>query len=257
MTTRRQEQKEVALVRLLSYALGARPDEFGLLPDAEGWVSVKELIKALHEDEAWRHVRESMIAEAAERLAPEALELSGAKVRAKERKPPLPEYGLQPPAHLYYAARRRGYAVIRERGLSAPEGGQVMLVMLAVDPATAYRLGQRRDAEPVPITVQAHRAMGQGVVFAQWGERLWLCDHVPADCLMGPTVSEDLLPRSRPQKPAPPPPPVYAPLPPSADSMPGSFLVNAEDVTKPYKRKGLKKDIAWKKERHKDKRKGD
>jgi putative RNA 2'-phosphotransferase len=254
MATRRQDQKEIALVRVLSYALGVHPDEFGLLPDPEGWVSVKELVKALHEDETWRHVRESMIAEAAERLAPEALELSGTKVRAKGRRPPLPEYGPQPPAHLYYAARRRGYAVIRERGLSAPEGGSLLL---AADPETALRLGQRRDAEPVPVTVQAHRAMGQGVVFAQWGERLWLCDHVPPDCLMGPTVSDELLPRTRPTKPAPPPPPSFAALPPSADSMPGSFLITAEDVAKPYKRKGIKKDIAWKKERHKDKRKGE
>lgn len=254
MTTRRQEQKEITLVSLLTYALGVRPDEFGLLPDAEGWVPVKELVKALHEDEVWRYVRETMIANATTRLAPQALELVGGKVRARNRKLPLPEYGLQPPAHLHYAARRRAYPVIRECGLTALEGGSVML---AADHAMAYRLGRRRDAEPIPVTVQAHRAMGQGVVFAQWGECLWLCDWIPADCLMGPTVTEDLLPSQRQQKPQPSPPPGYAPLLPSADSMPGYFLVNARDVAKPYKRKGLKKDIAWKKERHKDKRKED
>lgn len=175
-------------------------------------------------------------------------------MRCRERTPPLPEYGLDPPAHLYYGARRRAYAVIRERGLEAGEGGQVLL---AVDQEWASRLGRRRDAEPILVTVQARRAQEQGVAFALWGERLWLADRVPADCLMGPPVSDDLLPVKRPQKAAPPPLPAYAQPLPSPDSMPGSFLLNSQDTVKPYKRKGLKKDIAWKKERHKDKRRED
>jgi putative RNA 2'-phosphotransferase len=34
---------------MLSYVLGRRPDEFGLVPDADGFVRLKDLLKALHE----------------------------------------------------------------------------------------------------------------------------------------------------------------------------------------------------------------
>jgi putative RNA 2'-phosphotransferase len=252
--TRRQEQKETALVRMLAYGLAVAPHELGLRPDPEGWVPVKELLKALHEDEGWRHVREAMLLEAATRLAPEQLELTAGRMRCRGRTPPLPEYGLAPPAHLYYGARRKAYAVIRERGLEAKEGGNVVL---AADQEWGMRLGRRRDAEPILVTVQARRAQDQGVAFALWGTSLWLADWIPADCLLGPPVSDDLLPAKRPAKPAPPPPPAHAPAWPSPDSMPGSFLLNSEDAVKPYKRKGIKKDIEWKKDRHKDKRRGD
>ena len=78
---------------------------------------------------------------------------------------------------------------------------------------------------------------------------------MPAECLMGPPVPEKM-PEKKPQKPAAPAPPPWQPVAPTPESMPGSFLVNADDLAKPYKRKGLKKEIDWKKERHKDKRRG-
>jgi len=41
------------LAKMLAYVLGRRPDEFGLIPDAEGFVRIKDLLKALHEEEGW------------------------------------------------------------------------------------------------------------------------------------------------------------------------------------------------------------
>lgn len=253
MALRRLEQKQISLIKLLTYALGVRPDEFGLVPDPLGWVGLKELVKAVNEEPDWRFVRETSVVEAATRLAPEALELDadGRRVRALERRDPERDYAADPPPHLYYGARRRAWPVIKERGLNAPEGGVLVLV---ADPEYALRLGRRRDAEPVLVTVQARLAGERGAYFSLFGDKLWLCDWVPAECLMGPPIPEKL-PEKKPQKPAPPPQPAWAPIAPTAESMPGSYLVTAEDMAvKPYKRKGLKKEIDWKNERRKDSR---
>ncbi|MFW5875013.1 MAG: RNA 2'-phosphotransferase, partial [bacterium] len=51
------------LAKLLSYILEKRPDEFGLIPDEQGYVSIKELLKVFAETEGWRHIRRSSINE--------------------------------------------------------------------------------------------------------------------------------------------------------------------------------------------------
>lgn len=238
---------------MLVYALGVAPHEFGLVPDAGGWVAVKELVKALNDEPDWRFVRESTVNQAATRLAPEAVESDGRLVRALTRQPLERDWAADPPGHLYYGARRRAWPVMRDKGLTAPQGG--VLVLLAT-PQEALKLGRRRDSEALLITVQARKAQGLGVLFSLLGERLWLCDWLPADCLLGPPVQEDL-PARKPAKPQPAAPPPGFPSLPSPDAMPGSFLLNTDDAPKPYKRKGIKKDIAWKKDRHKDQRRGD
>ncbi len=231
---------------MLVYVLGVSPAEFALVPDQEGWVEVKELLKALHEDPSWRHLRQGMVADAAQRLAPQELELAGKKVRCKSRRPPEPQPGPPPPAHLYLGLRRRAWPVAQRRGLAAGPKGPLLL---AADKETALRLGRRRDSQPVLVTVQARQAQDRGVEFWAWGEGLYLCHWLPAACLMGPALPERPAPREK-KKEVPPP----APAP--AQVTPGSFMVTPEDLEKPYKQKGLRKKIKWKEERRKGRRRG-
>ncbi len=245
---RRQSQKEDNLMRMLRYVLGVAPAEFGLVPGPEGWVPIKELLAALHQEEGWRHVRASMIADAASRLAPELVELDEKLVRASERSHPLPDYGVSPPAHLYLGARRKAWPVLHRRGLEAPHDGRPWV--LATEQDAALKLGQRRDSEPVLVTVQAHQAMDQGAVFPAWGD-YFLCEWAPAAALMGPPIDEQASPK---KKPKPKAQPEQGPAMPPPEAMPGSFAVTPDDVEKPYKRKGINKDIAWKRERRKGRR---
>ena len=237
---------------MLCYVLGVAPDEFGLVPDGEGWVSVKELIKALGDQQGWQGVRASMVEDTARRLAPKDLQLAENKIRCLSRQPPRPHYGVEPPGHLYLGLRPRAWPVVRQRGLLAGESGPLVL---CADEESALTLGRRKDPEPVLITVQARQAAGQGVIFALLGERLYLCDWVPPDCLLGPPVVEHIPEK----KPAPRPDEerTKGRRPPAPGAMPGSFFITAEDVEKPYARKGLKKEIAWKKERRRGRRRGE
>lgn len=234
-------------MRILRYALGVAPAEFGLLPDEDGWVSIKELLAALNQDEGWRHLRQGMLNDAATRLAPELVELNEKRIRVSERSYEPPDYSASPPAHLYLGARRKAWPVLNRRGLEEPHDGRPWI--LATDKEAALRLGQRRDSEPVLVTVQAHQAQDQGVVFPAWGQ-YFLCAWAPASCLMGPPVGE-AIPSKKSAKPAPSP---SGPVLPTPGTMPGSFLLAQEDVEKPYKRKGITKDIAWKRDRRKDRR---
>ncbi len=241
---KKRDHKEKALVRMLVYVLGVCPAEFALVPDEEGWVEVKELLKALHEDPAWRHLRQGMVADAAQRLAPGELELAGRKLRCLSRRPPQPRPDPAPPAHLYLGLRRRAWPVVQRKGLAAGAKGPLLL---AAGKDTALRLGRRRDSQPVLVTVQARQAQGRGVEFSAWGEGLYLCSWLPAACLMGPSLPERPAPRQK-KKEEPPPAP--------AEVTPGSFLVTPEDLEKPYKQKGLRKKVKWKEERRKGRRRG-
>lgn len=246
---RRQSQKEDNLVRILRYALGVAPAEFALLPDEQGWVPVKELLAALNQEEGWRGLRQGMLSDAATRLAPELVELEEKRIRVRERSYEPPDYSASPPAHLFLGARRKAWPVLKRRGLEEAHDGRPWI--LAATEEAALRLGERRDSEPVLVTVQAHQAQDQGAVFPAWGE-YFLCAWAPASCLMGPPIDETIIPK-KPAKPKPPPAPA-TPAMPAPGTMPGSFLLAQEDVEKPYKRKGITKDIGWKRDRRKDKR---
>ena len=79
MTTDQHIKK---LAKFLEYVLARRPDEFGLIPDPDGFVKIKTLLQALHEDPEWRHLREAHLntLHVTERTAP--IEIQGDKVRA-------------------------------------------------------------------------------------------------------------------------------------------------------------------------------
>lgn len=242
-------------MRMLRYALGVNPAELALLPDEQGWVKFKELLAALHGEEGWRGIRQAMIEDVAGRVAKDTFEIDGNRIRCKETSYAQPDYEAVHPAHLYYGARRKAYPVIKKNGLSAGDDGRP--VILAADKDRALAIGRRRDAEPVLVTVQAGQASEQGAVFPAWGdEGLFLCDWADASFIMGPPLPEKPLPKTQSkdkkkevatrleqqniQQPHEPP---------------GSFTLTHDDVEKPYKRKGLRKEISWKNERRKDRRK--
>ena len=43
------------LAKFIAYILERRPDEFGLVTDKEGFVKIKELLKAITEEKEWKY----------------------------------------------------------------------------------------------------------------------------------------------------------------------------------------------------------
>jgi len=205
------------LAKLIEYILGRRPDEFGLVPDDEGFVSLKELLKALTEEEDFRYVRRSHLDEIMLTVPEHSLEVADNRIRSKFRDQlPRPVYAQSPPKLLYVCVRRKAYPHVAEKGVQ-PAG--LSRVVLSSEIAMAERLGRRIDRSAVLLTVQVQPCADRGVVFFQAGETLFLADFIPAGCFTGPP-----LPR---EKPAAPKPTEPAPAQPQRPA--GSYLIDLDE----------------------------
>jgi len=160
------------LVKFTSYVLGRRPDEFGLVPDAEGFVKIKDFLKAVSEEEGWRHVRRAHLNEMMLAFPDCPIDIREDRIRSVERdfipRPVRPE---ALPKRLYTCIRNRAYPHVAEKGIS-PSGNEA--VILSSDRLFAERIGKRSDASPVLLTVDVNRSISAGAVFSRLGESLYL-----------------------------------------------------------------------------------
>jgi putative RNA 2'-phosphotransferase len=200
------------LAKLLHYILGRRPDEFGLVANPDGTVSIKELQQAIREEEGWSSIR---LADIQETL----------QLRPKQ-KPVIP------PEILFHAARLRAYPHILEKGLFPTRHPYVHL---ASQESLALRMGRRRDPNPVLIKIHAVQARKEGTRFFSAGDLIYLAESVSPEYLEGPP-----LPREKPPQIKAPEKPVYRP--------PGSFEIDLRTIPKRLRKEKEKRSEVWKKE---------
>ena len=125
------------LAKFLAYAVGRRPDEFGLLADPQGFITIKELLQALHEEQGWRHIRQVHLNEVVATLANPPVQIEGNRIRATDRSglPAVTDPG-QIPKLLYLAIRQRAYPAALQKGLMP---GASPWLVLSIDPNMALR----------------------------------------------------------------------------------------------------------------------
>lgn len=229
------------LSKFLVYVLGRRPDEFGLLPDENGYMKVRELMKTLGEEPGWRHVRLNHIREVIHGAGLPPVEIDGNRIRAVERSHlPVPEIPEFVPKLLYHPVRRRAYPVVLENGLSSDDSGY--RIILAGDMELARRLGRRIDPDPVILTVHSDRAREKGAVIWRFGELLFPCDGLPPGSFTGPP-----LPKDRPGSKKKDPPKPKAP-----PKAPGSYfpdLTTDSTAGDPAGKGSRRRKNQWKRER--------
>ncbi|MCP4104632.1 MAG: hypothetical protein GY749_03695 [Desulfobacteraceae bacterium] len=236
-----QKKSPEQLAKFLSYVLGRRPDEFGLIPDEDGYVKIKDLLKAMCEEEGWGYVRKAAVDEVLFTLPNPPVEIMDNNIRAKNREK-LSERALAQnlPKLLYTCVRRRAHAFVMENGIS-PTGYSHVILSSSSD--MARRIGKRIDQEPVELIVQVQNSEKQRVVYYEAGETLFLAEFIPAGCFTGPP-----LPKQKPETQK-----KDAEEAPQRQKFPGSFFPDfgqEKKEEKPYERKKKKKEIA----REKDKR---
>lgn len=199
------------LAKMMAYVLGRNPGEFGLVPDAEGFVRLKDLLKALHEEDGWRHVNPTHINEVLLSVPEAGFEVSEGRIRAGTRRDhdvtdqPLPKL-------LYVCIRRRAYPHVHAEGLQAPSSPGVIL---AVEREMAERLGRRIDPDPVLLTVNVHLLCDSGQVLTPVDSGLFAADRVPVGTFTGPPLPKEKPDESR----------VTAPIA-EPHPMPGSFAMD-------------------------------
>ncbi len=174
------------LAKMLAYVLGRQPDEFGLIPDADGFIKIKDLLKALHEEDGWGYVSEFHLREVLLTVPAPAFEIEAHRIRAHKRLVPIAESATERPPKLLYAhVRRRAYPWVHANGIHPSSQAQVVL---ASQRDLAERLGRRIDPDAVILTVNVCAAQEHGVAFARFGAALFLADQIPAGCFSGPPL---------------------------------------------------------------------
>jgi putative RNA 2'-phosphotransferase len=224
-----------SLARMLAYMLGHRPDEFGLVLEAGGWVPVKQLLQTLHAEPGFGRARREDLERLAALTSPPALEVTGERVRSL--KPPPPELrrdpGGVPPSSLYLAIAPKIHTLVWEEGIKPLPGRELVL---ARQPDLALRLGKRRAQDPIPVTVAAQAAARAGVFFQAYGEELYLtAAAIPREFLTLPGPPKEV------------PPPKAAPKP-KTPTTPGALFLDLPQMLSGKPERGRKRDEAeWKK----------
>lgn len=234
------------LAKLLFYILGRHPEEFCLIPDDNGYVKIKDLMKALGEEPGWRHVRLNHVREVLYSNRSPDIEMQNQLIRAVDRsRLPVPEVSDVFPKLLYYPVRQRAYPVVLVKGV-LPAATRKRII-LTDDITLAERLGQRIDPSPVILTVNSTSARKKGATILRFGKKLCLSDCLPIGSFRGPP-----LPKNRPlPKMADKTEPQYT------QKTPGSFnmdLTNESSVKDRSKKGSRQHKNEWKRDRKRKRR---
>jgi putative RNA 2'-phosphotransferase len=171
----------VELSKAISHALRHAPEEYGLVLDAEGWVTVPDLLAALGRTRAkWSGVCEDDLAKMIAGSEKRRYEMVDRRIRAlyghsteewiaKDRR--------TPPAVLFHGTDAAAARTILAAGLKSM-GRQY--AHLSADRETAVQVGRRKAKSPAILIIRAEAAAATGVAFYEGNDSVWLADEVPA-----------------------------------------------------------------------------
>jgi putative RNA 2'-phosphotransferase len=234
-----------SLARMLTYILGHRPDEFGLVLSEEGFVPIKHLLQALSGEPGYGFVRRHHLDQLVGLMSPPAFEMAADKIRALTPAHLRRQPGEPPPALLYTAIPPKAHLRVWEEGLK-PRPERELVLSTTKD--AALKLGRRRSPDPILVTVQAQAAARRGLALTGYGEGLYLAPALPRDLLQLPP------PPQMPEKPKP-----EQLKPPT----PGTFVPDLAKMFQPPQKlhgKTKKDEPAWKtgaRALRKDRRRGE
>ncbi|MHA1948261.1 MAG: RNA 2'-phosphotransferase [Candidatus Thorarchaeota archaeon] len=168
------------LSKTLSRALRHKPDSLGIKLDAEGWVSVEDLLKPLRKRrEEWKDLQQDDLEEMNRAASKQRFEIQDGKMRAiyghsvaKE----ISRVASTPPEILYHGTSPATVSAIKEDGLK-PMNRQN--VHLSRDKATALEVGRRKAKTPSLLKVKALLAHKSGISFYEGNDKIWLSHEIP------------------------------------------------------------------------------
>jgi putative RNA 2'-phosphotransferase len=233
------------LAKLMAYILEKHPEEFGLVLNPDGFVTIKELLKAIHEESGYGYVCRSHLNEIQISI-PASLEIVDDNIRAINREALVPPSPVDhPPKILFTCIRRKAHAVVLDKGIH-PQGADH--VVLSSDREMAERIGRRKDSQPIVLEVHTARSCQQGVRFYQSGDSLFLADFIPLDCFSAPPLPREKHESAKPDKGSKRNKPDH-----EEDFTPGSFYmdINSEKKSKKPGSKPKNRKAPWKKDRKK------
>lgn len=168
------------LSKEISYALRHAPWEYELEMDENGWVSMEQLLEALHRKNDWKSITQDDIQQMIDLSEKKRHEIVGNKIRAfygHSIPMKISKIESKPPEILYHGTAKRFMKSIMENGLS-PQSRQY--VHLSQDIETAQDVGRRHDDKPCILAIDSLQAWNDGIVFYYGNEKVWLADSIPS-----------------------------------------------------------------------------
>jgi putative RNA 2'-phosphotransferase len=170
------------LSKTIAHALRHDPVLYGLELDKEGWVGLRDVVKALRKRyNRWQDLDVAEIMEMNNTSPKKRFEIKEDKIRAlyghsgnvKIEKPPI-----LPPEKLYHGTSRESYEKILVEGLHAMDR---QFVHLSADWKTAWNVGKRKTDKPVILVIDAKAAAEAGILFYLGNDTVWLADFIASE----------------------------------------------------------------------------
>ncbi len=172
-------ERLIKLSRVASHALRHVPEEYGLVLDAKGWVSINELLSALvRRSKKWSALEESDIYTMAAAGEKQRFEFSEGKIRAiygHSFEQQVVHEPSKPPEILYHGTTPEAWPTIQVQGLKSM---QRQYVHLSPDIETATIVAKRRTSNPVMLQVDAKHAHFDGKLFYRGNDKVWLSEFI-------------------------------------------------------------------------------
>jgi putative RNA 2'-phosphotransferase len=175
------DRDRAALSKTISHALRHAPQQYGLQPDPQGWVSVDDLIDALRRKRrAWSGIDTAQLVRLNDEAEKRRFDIEAGRIRARygHSLPRMIEREAErPPRVLYHGTAEQSMVAITGQGLQ-PMGRQH--VHLSTDVQTALQVGRRRRGPTTVLEVDAAAANEAGIRFYRGNEDTWLAGPIPA-----------------------------------------------------------------------------
>lgn len=177
----------VRLSKFMSLVLRHRAGEFGLTPDAEGFVPLEALAQVVAEhkggtlEEILRVVEDGTDTK-------KRFEIRGEMIRARyghslDLQAEVEYPPAEPPEILYHGTNAQALANIRREGLKAMNR---QYVHLSTTPARAKEVAGRRTRQPILLIIRAQAAHQAGVIFHAPEPLHFLARAVPVEFIKFP-----------------------------------------------------------------------
>ena len=171
----------VRVSKLMAYILRHSPEEFGLKPDAEGFVPLKELVNALRR--VYPDVTEESMREIVENDPKGRYEIREDKIRAR--------YGHSFEVRLnheedtetkilYHGTPRRNLERILREGLKPMKRQFVHLTTSKIE---ALETGRRHGKDVVLLIIDADCLRRKGLKIYKAGKNVRIVERVPPECI--------------------------------------------------------------------------
>jgi len=175
----------VSTSKFLSLVLRHKPEIIGIELDAQGWISVSELLRALSTSTfplSRTELQEVVRSNDKQRFS---FSPDGSRIRASQGHSLTVDLGYEraaPPTILFHGTAERFLASIRQEGLVK---GQRHHVHLSAETEIALNVGQRYG-KPVVLSIASERMNKDGHLFFRSTNGVWLTECVPVEYIEFP-----------------------------------------------------------------------